>query len=96
MAGLFIPLLIAASYAQWKKVSKGREVNLVMAFTTVFFGLSIIAVSDFCSGTIDRSLDRSRFDTAVDPRCAQDDVGDPVPTARHDRRTVPLTSPQHS
>lgn len=51
VVGLFIPLLIIAGYAQWKKVSKGRKINLVMAFTTVFFGLSITTVSNLCGLT---------------------------------------------
>ena len=54
--GLFIPLLIVASYVQWKKVSRGRKINLVMAFTTAFFGLSTIAVSNLCDGAIHQSL----------------------------------------
>ena len=56
MVGCFIPLLIVASYAQWKKVSRGRKVNLVMAFTTVFYGLTIIVVSNFCGRVVHRSL----------------------------------------
>ncbi|KAF9779276.1 hypothetical protein BJ322DRAFT_1113616 [Thelephora terrestris] len=43
LVGLFVPLLIAASYAQWNKVSKGQKINAVMAFTIVFFGLAIPA-----------------------------------------------------
>lgn len=41
LVGAFIPLLIVASYAQWKKVLSGQKLNTVMAFTTIFFGLSI-------------------------------------------------------
>jgi len=41
LVGAFIPLLIVASYAQWKKVSRGQELNLVTALTTIFFGLVI-------------------------------------------------------
>jgi len=44
LVGVFIPLLIAASYAQWKKVSMGRELNRVMVFTTVFSGGSVLTI----------------------------------------------------
>lgn len=54
--GLFIPLLLVASYAQWKKVSRGRKVNRVMAFATIFFGLTSIAVSNLCDRDIRRRL----------------------------------------
>lgn len=50
--GMFIPLLILASYAQWKKVSRGRKVNLVMVFTTIFFGLATVTVSNFYSRAV--------------------------------------------
>ncbi|KAF9646495.1 hypothetical protein BDM02DRAFT_3188775 [Thelephora ganbajun] len=43
LVGTFVPLFILASYAQWKKVSRGRKIHLITAFTTVFFGLTIIA-----------------------------------------------------
>lgn len=49
---MFIPLLILASYAQWKKVSRGRKVNLVMVFTTIFFGLATVTVSNFYSRAV--------------------------------------------
>jgi hypothetical protein len=48
--GVFIPLLFVASYAQWKKVSKGQKLNVVMVLTTIFFGLSIPTVSDLLCG----------------------------------------------
>lgn len=41
LVGVFIPLLIVATYAQWKKISNGQKINAVMAFTTIFFGLAI-------------------------------------------------------
>ncbi|KAF9644526.1 hypothetical protein BDM02DRAFT_3121771 [Thelephora ganbajun] len=41
MYGIFFVLFIAACYVQWEKFSKRREVNHVMAFTTVFMGSTI-------------------------------------------------------
>jgi len=43
LVGIFILLLIAVGYSQWKKVSMGRKLNRVMAFTTVFSGVSVLA-----------------------------------------------------
>lgn len=41
LVGAFTTLLAVASFAQWKKVAKGQKANVVMAFTTIFFGLAI-------------------------------------------------------
>jgi len=43
LVGIFIPLLIAMGYSQWKKVSMGRRFNRVMVFTTAFSGMSVLA-----------------------------------------------------
>jgi len=60
LIGVFIPLLIVAGYAQWSKALKGRRVNVVMAFTTVFFGLSVISVSNFRDDLLSPESDRHR------------------------------------
>jgi hypothetical protein len=93
MIGLFIPLFIVASYAQWKKMSMGRKINLVNAFTTIFFGISITAVSNFRRGrAFSRGLSLTNDKIALGSRRAQADLGGSVPTARRDHRPVLLTS----
>lgn len=42
--GAFIPLFLVACCVQWRKRSKKRSVNVVMVFTTVFYGLTITSV----------------------------------------------------
>ncbi|KAF9652980.1 hypothetical protein BDM02DRAFT_3183308 [Thelephora ganbajun] len=39
--GVFVPFLLTACYAQCRKLVKGRSVNKVMVFATVFYGLTI-------------------------------------------------------
>lgn len=58
---MFVPLLVVAVYAQWKKVSKGQRINAVMAFTTVFFGLTIPTVSKFRNSPMQCMQDPQSF-----------------------------------
>lgn len=51
--GIYIPLLLTAFYVQWQKRVKRDRVNKIMAFTTVFYGLTITLVCN-----IHRSLPR--------------------------------------
>jgi len=53
MYGIFVPLLIAAWYVQWDKYSKGRGVNPVMVFTTVFFG---VTTTTHCALSVYRAI----------------------------------------
>jgi len=43
MYGIFLALYVASCYVQWKKFSRGGNINHLMAFTTVFFGITITA-----------------------------------------------------
>lgn len=61
MYGIFLILFFAACYVQWDKHSKGRGVNRVMVFTTVFFGFTI---TTNCVLLVYRSL-RAAFDAPL-------------------------------
>jgi len=43
-AGIFLPLVFTAGYVQWQKRVRRDGINKVMAFTTVFYGLTITTV----------------------------------------------------
>lgn len=57
MVGIFLALLIAASYVQWDRYKKGQGVHRVMVFTMIFFGFTITTVSKkMSSWSTDRKL----------------------------------------
>ena len=42
--GICIPFFFTARYVRWRKLASGRDVNKVMVFTMVFYGLAITLV----------------------------------------------------
>lgn len=43
--GIFVTLFIAACCVQWEKFSERGNLNRLMALSTVFFGITVTAVS---------------------------------------------------